>query len=63
MTKLQQLVFQDAFERFRAEVAIARESCAFSEYNLPSDKEIKEGGYEGAIDKVYQQMKTAISDK
>jgi hypothetical protein len=56
MTKLQQLVFQDAFARYRNENAEADESCAFQNYDIPSDKEIKENGYEGAVENVLQQM-------
>jgi len=61
MTKLQQLVFQDAFARYRNENAAADESCAFQNYDIPSDQEIKENGYEGAVDKVYQQMVEAVT--
>ena len=56
MTKLQQLVFQDAFARYQTENSSADEACAFENYEIPSDREIKENGYEGAVDKVFQQM-------
>ena len=60
MTKLQQLVFQDAFARYRNENAEADESCAFHNYDIPSDKEIKENGYEGAVENVLQQMNSVV---
>lgn len=60
MTKLQQMVYQDAFARLHKE-NISRAACVslFHNYNIPSDQDIKLNGYEGAVDKVYQQMNPA----
>lgn len=59
MTKLQQMVYQDAYLRLRNEnLSRAYGLSSFEKINIPSDKEIKEDGYEGAVDKVFQQMNT-----
>lgn len=55
MTTLQQMVHKDAYDRLRQE----RPEVSFSlytEYAIPTDRQIKEDGYEGAVEQVYQQM-------
>lgn len=58
MTKLQQMVEMDAVKRFIAEQSPRQMPPRMMKdpLTIPSDKEIKEGGYEGAVDQVYQQM-------
>ena len=62
MTTLQQMVHKDAYDRLRQE----RPEVFFSlytEYAIPTDREIKENGYEGAVDNVYQQMLNDAGEK
>lgn len=58
MTKLQQMVYMDSLKRINTERVLRTTPPLLSlqELTIPSDKEIKEDGYEGAVDKVYQQM-------
>lgn len=57
MTKLQHMVYQDAFARLLKEnVSRAVGISPFTNYTMPADQDIKLNGYEGAVDKVYQQM-------
>lgn len=56
MTKLQYMVYQDAIDRLHAENLKLAVGLQLPELVFPSDLEIKENGYEGAVDQVYQQI-------
>lgn len=62
MTELQQMVYQDAYKRLvdhdhylGAMYYLAFDLAVF-DLSIPVDKEIKESGYEGAVETVFQQM-------
>ena len=59
MTKLQYMVYQDAIERLHTENLKLAVGLQLPELVFPSDREIKENGYEGAVDQVYQQIVAA----
>ncbi len=63
ITKLRRMVLKDALDRLRVDndaayVAVLTEvsGTGITSLSVPSDKEIKENGYEGAVEQVYQQM-------
>lgn len=57
MTTLQNMVFTDAFERLREDYPTTAFGMSYYQtFDIPADKEIKENGYEGAVENVYQQM-------
>jgi hypothetical protein len=63
MTKLQQMVEMDAVRRFIAEQSPRTMPPLKMKdpLTIPTDQEIKEDGYEGAVDNVYQQMVEAVT--
>jgi len=56
MTALQQMVYQDAYKRLIDHDYYLTFDLSVHDLSLPDDKEIKENGYEGAVEQVYQQM-------
>jgi hypothetical protein len=56
MTQLQQMVYQDAYKRLVDHDHYLAFDLSVLDLSIPGDKEIKEGGYEGAIETVFQQM-------
>lgn len=50
------MVYQDAIERLHTENPKLAVGLQLPELVFPSDQEIKENGYEGAVDNVYQQI-------
>jgi hypothetical protein len=51
------MVYQDAFARLLKEnISRAAGLSPFKNYTIPDDQDIKLNGYEGAVDRVYQQM-------
>jgi hypothetical protein len=57
MTTLQHMVFKDAFERLRSDDPTKAFGMSYHQtFDIPPDREIKENGYEGAVEQVYQQM-------
>jgi hypothetical protein len=56
MTTLQQMVYQDAYKRLIDHDYYLTFDLSVHDLSLPGDKEIKENGYEGAVEQVYQQM-------
>ena len=60
MTKLQRMVLKDAITRLRADnLKLAAELAVglhLTKLVFSADTEIKENGYEGAVEQVYQQM-------
>jgi hypothetical protein len=67
MTKLQKMVIADTVSRLLREGIIndpiddVYKHIETMKSTVPSDKEIKENGYEGAVDNVYQQMVEAVT--
>lgn len=60
MTKLQRMVYEDAFIRvLNTDVSKAMDISPLENYAIPSDMDIKCNGYEGAVEQVYQQMNSA----
>jgi hypothetical protein len=57
MTKLQHMVYMDSLKRLNNERVLRTTPLpSLQELTIPSDSEIKENGYEGAVENVYQQM-------
>jgi hypothetical protein len=57
MTQLQQMVYMDSLKRLNNERVLRTTPLpSLQELTIPSDSEIKENGYEGAVEQVYQQM-------
>lgn len=67
MTKLQKMVIADTVSRLLREGIVndpiddLYKHTETLKSTVPSDKEIKENGYEGAVDKLYQQMVEAVT--
>jgi hypothetical protein len=55
LSKLQQMVYQDAYKRLIDHDYYLTFDLSVHDLSIPGDKEIKEGGYEGAVESVYQQ--------
>ena len=56
-SKLQNMVFEDAYARLlREDRNRACDISFYDEYAIPTDQQIKEDGYEGAVEIVYQQL-------
>jgi hypothetical protein len=55
MTKLQKMIYMDANKRLETEydIFVTGEIC---QDDIPTDLEIKEGGYEGAVNRVLIMM-------
>ena len=53
---LKQMVFNDALFRFQDDFPDQETSFSNHTFDIPAEKEIKENGYEGAVEQVYQQM-------
>lgn len=55
MTKLQHMVYMDANKRLETDYDIFI-TGNIAQADMPTDREIKEGGYEGAVEKVLTLM-------
>jgi len=58
LSKLQQMVYDDAYKRLTDHDYYLTFDLSVHDLSIPNDKEIKEAGYEGAVDNVFQQMIT-----
>ena len=56
MTQLQPMVYTDAITRLYAENLKLAVGLQLPELVFPADLEIKQNGYEGAVEQVYQQI-------
>ena len=57
MTKLQHMVYMDSLKRLNNERVLRTTPLpSLQELTIPSDSEIKENGYEAAVENVYQQI-------
>ncbi len=56
MTKLQYMVYTDAITRLHAENLKLAVGLQLPELVFPTDIEIEQNGYEGAVEQVYQQI-------
>ena len=55
LSKLQQMVYQDAYKRLINHDYYLTFDLSIHDLSIPTDQQIKEGGYEGAVESVYQQ--------